>query len=117
MVGYVADEPVIEQSLDADGVPARLELSADDAELQADSADMTRIILRIVDKYGNVLPYSSAVVTLDAEGPADIVGDTLFPLIGGQAAVYLRARRDVGEVVVRATTPRLPPVQVHVQLK
>lgn len=117
VVGYVGDEPVIEQSIDADGVPARLELSADDAELQADGADMTRVAFRIVDKYGNVLPYSSAVVTLDAEGPADIIGETLFPLIGGQAAVYLKARRDSGEVVVRATTPRLPPVQVHIQLK
>src|SRR5690606_16901115 len=102
VVGYVNDEPVIEQSIDADGVPARLELSSDDAELRADGADMTRITFRIVDKYGNVLPYSSAVVTLDAEGQADIVGDTLFPLIGGQAAVYLRARRDAGEIVVRA---------------
>lgn len=117
VVGYVDDEPVVEQTIDADGVPARLELSTDDAELRADGADMTRIMFRVVDKYGNVLPYSSAVVTLDAEGPADIIGDTLFPLIGGQAAVYLKARRDAGEVIVRATTPRLAPVQVHIQLK
>jgi beta-galactosidase len=117
VVGYVDNEPVIEQTIDADGVPARLELSADDAQLEADGTDMTRITFRIVDKYGNVLPYSAAVVTLDAEGPADIIGDTLFPLIGGQAAVYLKARRDTGEVIVRATTPRLAPAQVLIELK
>lgn len=117
VVGYVDGAAVIEQSIEADGVPARLELSVDDSELHADGSDMTRVIFKIVDKYGNVLPYAVAVVTLDAEGPADLIGDTTFPLIGGQAALYLRSRHEPGEVIVRATTPRLPPVQATVTLR
>ena len=31
-------------------------LAADDAELHADGADMTRLVFKITDKYGNRLP-------------------------------------------------------------
>lgn len=117
VVGFVDEKPAIEQSIDSDGVPARLVLSVDDNELRADGADMTRVVFKIIDKYGNVLPYAAAVVTLDAEGPADLLGDTVFPLIGGQAAIYLKSRRETGEVIVRATTPRLAPAQVTVGLR
>lgn len=116
VVGYVNDQPVIEQSIASDGVPAKLELTVDDAELYADGADMTRVIFRITDKYGNPLQYAVAVVTLDVEGPADLLGDTVFPLVGGQAAVYLRARHETGQIMVRANTPRLPPAHVTVNL-
>jgi len=117
VVGYLNDTPVIEQQIAADGVPARLEISADDAELNADGSDMTRVVFRIVDKYGNPLTYAVSVVTLDVEGPADLFGDTVFPLVGGQAAVYLRARHDAGEVIIHANTLRLPSVRVTVALK
>lgn len=116
VVGYVNELPVIEQSIDADGVPARLELSVDDSELVADGMDMTRVVFKIVDTFGNVLPYAVATVTLDVSGPADLYGDTVFPLVGGQAALYLRARHDAGEAIIRATTPRLAPVSVTVNL-
>lgn len=117
VVGYVDDKPVIEQSVAADGVPARLEISADDSELMADGTDMTRIVFRIVDKYGNPLTYAVSVITLDVEGPADLYGDSVFPLIGGQAAVYLRSRHEAGEVVIQANTPRLQPARVTLTLK
>lgn len=116
VVGYLNDKPVIEQSVASDGVPARLEISADDAELTADGADMTRVVFRIVDKYGNPLTYAVSVVTLDVEGPADLYGDTVFPLIGGQAAVYIRSRHQAGEVIVHASTPRLQPARVTINL-
>ncbi len=116
VIGYVDGKPVAEQRIAADGVPARLELSVDDAELYADGADMTRVVFKIVDRYGNPLTYAVGVVTLDVEGPADLLGETVFPLVGGQAAVYLRSRHEAGTVVVRASTPRLAPAHVSVSL-
>lgn len=116
VVGYVNNQPVIEQSVASDGVPARLEISVDDAELMADGADMTRVVFRVVDKYGNPLTYAVSVVTLDVEGPADLYGETVFPLIGGQAAVYLRSRHEAGQVIIHASTPRLQPARVTVTL-
>ncbi|MBK9122530.1 MAG: glycoside hydrolase family 2 protein [Chloroflexi bacterium] len=117
VVGFVGDKAVIEQSVAADGVPARLEITADDAAIKADGIDMTRISFRITDHYGNVLPYAIAMVTLEVDGPADIFGETSFPLVGGQGAVYLKSRHTQGEAVVLATTPRLHSASVRVALE
>jgi beta-galactosidase len=83
-------------------VPAQLILTADDAELHADGADMTRIAFKLADKYGNRLPFSNAVIGFELEGDADLIGENPFPLVGGQAALYLKARRTPGAVTVRA---------------
>ncbi len=60
----------------------------------------------MADAYGNALPFVSAAVTLEASGPAGIVGENPFPLVAGVGAVYLRAGRQPGRVKVAAATPR-----------
>ncbi|HMM28584.1 MAG TPA: glycoside hydrolase family 2 TIM barrel-domain containing protein [Aggregatilineaceae bacterium] len=117
LMGHLNGEAVAEQRIAADGLPRALALAADHGELIADGADMTRVAFRIVDRFGNRLPYTNQVVTLEVEGPADLIGENPFALAGGQAAVYLRARREPGEVRIRATTPRLPPAEVTIRLR
>src|SRR5581483_7886238 len=62
--GYIAGERVVTRQISNDGVPKRLEMSADDSTLMADGADMTRISLRITDEFGNILPFANEPVTL-----------------------------------------------------
>ncbi len=104
VVGLKNGQPAAEHSISADAVPAQLVLTADDASLHADGADMTRIAFKLADKYGNRLPFSNAVIGFEVEGEADLIGENPFPLIGGQAALYLKARRTAGAVTVRART-------------
>jgi beta-galactosidase len=107
LVGYMKGQAVAEQRMAADGVPQALVLEPDDTELQADGADMTRLVFKIVDKYGNRLLYSMQPVSFEIDGPADLIGENPFALVGGQAALYVRARHETGTVTIRATTPRL----------
>jgi beta-galactosidase len=116
-VGYVNGEVVIEQKMSAYGLPSALTLQADDEELNADGSDMTRLVFKIVDKYGNRMPYAISVVSFEIEGPAQLLGENPFPLIGGQAAIYVRAGETPGTVKVRAATPRLNPVEVTITLR
>jgi beta-galactosidase len=117
LVGYVDGKPVVEQCMAADGVPHALTLQADDAELNADGADMTRLVFKIVDKYGNRLPFSMQSVSFEVEGPADLIGENPFALVGGQAALYLRARHEPGTVTIRATTARLETAFTTITLR
>lgn len=117
MVGYVGGKPVIEHSVESYGVPRALVLEADDTELHADGADMTRLVFKIVDKYGNRLPYTNQVVAFELDGPAELIGENPFALMGGQAALYVKARHEAGTVTVRATTPRLEPAAVTIVTK
>jgi beta-galactosidase len=117
LVGYVNGEAVVEHRLSSNGVPHALTLEADDDELSADGSDMTRLVFKMVDKYGNRLPYAISVVSFEIEGPAELVGTNPFPLVGGQAAVYVRASQTPGTVKVRASAPRLNTAEVTIAIK
>jgi beta-galactosidase len=107
LTGYLNGKAVAEQKISARGLPHKLLLNADFNELKADGADMTRLVFKIVDEYGNRLPYTNQVVSFEIEGPADLIGENPFALMGGQAALYVKARHEPGAVTIRATTPRL----------
>lgn len=112
LVGYRQGQTVAEQRIASRGLPHALELTLDDGALQADGADMTRLIVRIVDQYGNRLPYTNQAVNFEIDGPADLIGENPFALMGGQAALYVRTRHEAGVVTIRAITRSLPPAQV-----
>jgi beta-galactosidase len=102
LVGYVDGQAVAEQRMAADGVPKALVLQPDDTELKADGVDMTRLVFKITDQYGNRLPYSTSVVSFEIEGGAQLIGENPFPLVGGQAALWVKAGHEPGEVTIRA---------------
>lgn len=103
IVGYRNGQAVAEEHLTTNKLPAALTLHPDDAELYADGADMTRVVFKLVDVFGHRLPHAHAVVTFSVEGDAELIGTNPFPLVGGQAAVYLKARHTAGVVTLRAT--------------
>jgi beta-galactosidase len=114
VVGYIGGKAVAEHCIAADGLPHALELRADDDQLWADGADMTRVVFRVVDRCGSRLPYTQSVIALEVDGPAELIGENPFPLMGGQAAVYVKARHEPGTVTIRATTPRLPTAEIKI---
>jgi len=116
VVGYLNGQAVAEQTISARGLPHALELKADFTELRADGADMTRLVFRIVDEYGNRLPYTNQCVSFEIDGPADLIGENPFALMGGQAALYVKARHEPGTVTIRATTPRLEAATVTIEI-
>jgi beta-galactosidase len=116
LVGYVNGRPVAEQWIASNRLPKRLELTTDTDQLVADGADITRLIFRITDDFGNPLPYAAKVVTFELEGDAELIGENPFPLIGGQAALYVKARHRPGTVTIRAKAPGLGDTAVSLTL-
>ncbi|HEX2907618.1 MAG TPA: glycoside hydrolase family 2 TIM barrel-domain containing protein [Phototrophicaceae bacterium] len=117
VVGYINGQAVAEHRISTRGVPHALTLTPDDTELYADGADMTRLVFKIVDEYGNRLPYTNQVVSFELEGPAELIGENPFALMGGQAALYVKAKREAGTVTIRATTPRLELAVATIQMR
>ncbi|HZX06126.1 glycoside hydrolase family 2 protein [Kribbella sp.] len=103
--GYVDGRQVITRTFSAE--VARLQLVADDTELVADGTDLVRVVLQATDAHGNPLP-AVGTVTFDLAGPAELVGDTTFPLEsnGGAVAVWLRAH-EPGPITLTAKHPNL----------
>lgn len=113
--GYLNGTLVKTHQLAADGIPRKLMFEADDAEIHADGADLTRLSLKITDQYGNALPFAWGPVLLDVEGPGVLVGEHPLILPGGQGAMYLRSTLAPGTVTVTARVSGLPAQTVQVK--
>ena len=114
--GYVDGQLKLTRLFSGRGVDRQFMLAADDAELAADGADCTRVVLHVTDEYGNARPFANDAVALALEGPADLVGDNPFVLVGGVGAIWIRAREEPGTVKLTATHPRLGPQTVTVRI-
>jgi len=104
--GYLGGVKVASQSFAGDPSGDRLSLVGDDAEIDGDGVDATRVMLRAVDKYGAPRPYVSGPVTLTVDGPGVLIGDNPvdFGATGGAAAVWIRSLPgSPGVVTVKAT--------------
>ncbi len=108
--GYLGGVKVASRSLAADPAGDRLSLEADDAEINGDGTDATRLAFRAVDKFGAPRPYVTGLVTLTVDGPGVLVGDNPvdFAATGGAAAVWIRSLPgSPGTVTVKASHPTL----------
>jgi beta-galactosidase len=91
-------------------------LLPDDTELIADGADSTRIVLRVTDEFGAVRPFANDAIKFELDGPAEIIGDNPFSLIGGTGAVWIRAQEKPGKVRLKAVHPQLGTQQAEIEI-
>jgi beta-galactosidase len=114
--GYLKGKQVISKSLSGRGIDSKFMLLADDSSLAADGADTTRVVLRVTDEFGNIRPYANDPIAFKLDGPAELLGDNPFALIGGTGAVWVRAKEQAGTVSLTATHPRLGSQKVEIAL-
>ncbi|WP_203912155.1 glycoside hydrolase family 2 TIM barrel-domain containing protein [Rhizocola hellebori] len=100
------------------GAATRLTLTADDSSIQADGADMTRVVVRALDANNQVVPTSNAPVSFTVSGPGAVVGENPLTLEAGVGAVYVKsALGQTGTIGLSASAPGLtsaPAVNVAV---
>lgn len=108
IVGYLGDRLVGERRYAGDRQGDGLTLTPDDAQLQADGVDATRVVLAVVDRFGECRGAARTRVTLEVAGPGQLLGDNPFDLeaTGGVGAVWVRTiAGHRGTITVRATAP------------
>ena len=114
--GYIQGKQVISKRLSGTGVDAKFMLLPDDTELIADGADSTRIVLRVTDEFGAVRPFANDAIKFELDGPAEIIGDNPFSLIGGTGAVWIRAQEKPGKIRLKAVHPQLGTQQAEIEI-
>ena len=118
--GYLGMDKVASRSLSADPAGDVLALAADDAQIDGDGADATRLEFRALDQYGAPRPYVTGQVTFDIAGPAVLIGDTPFDFAaaGGGGAAWIRSLPGApGTVTIRASHPSLGPASAQVRVR
>ncbi len=114
--GYLNGKKVIEKKYSSKGVDQQFLVLPDDASLIADGADATRVVMKVTDEFGNLMRYSTAAITIKIDGPAEIIGDNPFSLMGGCGAVWIRAGQRPGIARFTATHPALGSRQVEIKI-
>jgi beta-galactosidase len=114
--GYIQGKQVIVKRCSGKGIDQQFLVLPDDTTLLADGADTTRIVLRVADEFGAIRSLANDAIQLSLEGPAEIVGDNPFALVGGTGAVWLRAKEQAGRVRLTARHPTLGKRQVDVEI-
>ena len=105
--GFIAGKQVISKSYSGKGVDQAFAVLPDETKLVADGADSVRVVLRVNDEFGRIRPFAADAIELRVEGPADIIGDNPFALVGGTGAIWLRTREQAGTVTLHAKHPVL----------
>lgn len=114
--GYLQNKLVVTKTYSGKGVDQQFQLIPDDTHLIADGADTTRITLRVADEFGQLRPFAGDAIELQLHGPAEIIGDNPFPLVGGAGAVWIRAKEQTGTARLIAKHPVLGTQQVEIEI-
>ena len=115
--GYIQSKKVISRSMSGKGIDQKFALLPDDAALIADGADTTRVVLRVTDEFDAIRPFANDDIHFELTGPAQLIGDNPFSLIGGTGAVWIRAGEIPGEVRLTAHHPYLGTQYVEFDIK
>jgi len=114
--GYIQGKQVIVKNLSGRGVDTKFMLLPDDTQLAADGADATRVVLRVTDEFDAIRPFANDVIKFELEGPAAIIGDNPFSLIGGTGAIWIRAQEQPGSVKLTGIHPTLGTQRVDIEI-
>jgi beta-galactosidase len=114
--GYIQGKLVITKHYSGKGIDSNFALLPDDTSLIADGADTTRVVMRVTDEFGAIRPFANDAIKFDLQGPAEIIGDNPFPLVGGTGAVWIRAKEDSGRVRLTAMHPFLGQQQIEIEI-
>ena len=114
--GYIGGNKVIEKKMSGRGVDANFTITADDSALIGDGADTTRVVLRVTDEFGAIRPFANDSIKLELSGPAELIGDSPFSLVGGTGAIWIRAKEESGTVQLTASHPTLGEQRLTFQI-
>jgi len=114
--GYIGGNKVIEKNMSGRGVDTKFTIMPDDLALVGDGADATRVVLRVTDEVGAIRPFANDSIKLQIEGPAEIIGDNPFSLVGGTGGIWIRAKEQAGMITLTATHPTLGTQRVEFQI-
>ena len=115
--GYIGGKLAITKTMSGKGVDQKFALLPDDTELVADGADTTSVVLRVTDEFDAIRPFAADAIRFELSGPAELIGDNPFTLVGGQGAVWVRAGEMPGKVKLTAHHPYLGTQHVEFEVK
>ncbi len=104
--GY-KDGELVKTIVKATSERVNLEVLADSNKLnEADTYDVTRIVLRAVDQNKNLMSYANDAMNIETEGPVEVIGPKCVALIGGARALWIKSTGNPGKGLIRVKSEK-----------
>ena len=113
---------VLSQEIHTAGAPAKIQLVADRKSMHADGNDLSFITVKVLDKYGNIVPDAENLINFKIKGVGSIAGVDNGSQISmepfkanyrkafhGMCLLIVRSQKAKGNVLVEATSSGLKP--------
>jgi beta-galactosidase len=115
--GYMGDKCVL-KATKGQVMNPRLTMVIDESKLvEEETYDTTRIVLRLVDDYGNDIVYANDAVAIKTEGPIEIIGPKVISLIGGSIGFWVKTKGESGIGKVVVTSERFGVIEEGIQVE
>ena len=79
--------------------------------------DMVRVVIKLVDQFGNVLDYGNEIVKVETDDSISLVGPKSTSLIGGSVAIYLKTVKENPSTKVRFVFNNYPEQEIVFNIK
>ncbi len=117
ITGYYQDQVVIEKRFSKNPLPSELFVAVDDLVLNSSQKDATRIVIKILDQYGNLLPFIDEIIKLELSGPGRLQGPKEVVVKGGAIAFWVETINEVGIINVNIHSQSLGEKSVRIEVK
>ncbi len=114
-VGYHDGQEILRKNFIKNPIPTQLTIEADDLKLCANGQDATRVVFKVLDQAGNLLPYLADFLKIELTGAGQIVGPSEVSLIGGCIATWIKTTTTPGTITVRASSSRLTSETIQIE--
>jgi beta-galactosidase len=115
--GYQDDQLVVAVTRGS-SQQANLVATVDSATLvHGDTYDVTRILVKLVDEFGNDLPYATASFHIETSEHLQVVGPTIQSLIGGSIGVYVKTTGVIGKGTVLLVPDRGEQLHLAIEIE
>lgn len=125
--GYKGDKVVITARRETTGTAAKLMMTADRREVNADGEDVAMFAVAVHDAQGRVVPVAENEVTFQISGPGKLIGvgngdptdhasdkGTSRKVFSGLCMAFVQSMKTSGSITIQATSPGLVSTTVTI---
>jgi beta-galactosidase len=126
LVGILNEKPVVSRRFGPDAHANNLELDAAPRLLTIKKGgewESSRIVLRLVDQYGNTCPFAFEPFHIELKGPGRLIGPADRSLLCGEAVFWIASSGKTGRIEITITSPITTlvladkPLGVHIDVE
>ena len=85
--------------------------------VERESYDVSAIRISAVDEHDNLLNFSSEPISINVEGPIQIIGPSVVSLMGGMAGTYIKSLGKTGKASVTISSPHMGEVVIPITVE